>query len=184
VRFLLRLVARHTGLAVALAVGSPSRERAGEMVGVLAVVQAAPKSTGILLDWETRHGPGEPIVVEGQGRERRQLRQLQRDRAVELIIIEAPAQQQRPHATPSNERERARARERERERKRRGGGESARERESEGERRGVSAPPPCNHPSHTTRHHAAMRLTRWRAPSTPPAAMVSCRRVPPADNCC
>jgi hypothetical protein len=34
VRFLLRLVARHAGLAVALAVGSTSRERAGESVGV------------------------------------------------------------------------------------------------------------------------------------------------------
>ena len=70
-RFLLRLVARHTGLAVALAVGSTSRERAGEAVGERVEVQAAVAS--VLLERKTRYGPSE------------------------LIGVEVPAQQQRAH---------------------------------------------------------------------------------------
>jgi hypothetical protein len=62
VRFLLRLVACHTELAVALAVGSTSRERAGESVGARVGVQAA--VAGVLLERKTRYSPGEMIGVE------------------------------------------------------------------------------------------------------------------------
>jgi hypothetical protein len=62
-RLLLHLfVARHPGLAVVLAVGSSGRERAGEVVSLPVIVQAA--CTGVLLEREARHGPGEMIVVE------------------------------------------------------------------------------------------------------------------------
>jgi hypothetical protein len=68
-RLLLRLfVARHPGLAFVLAVGSPSRERAGEVVGVPVVVQHA--CAGVLLEWEARHGPGKMIVAEAPAQHR------------------------------------------------------------------------------------------------------------------
>jgi hypothetical protein len=84
-RLLLRLfVARHPGLALVLAVGSSGRERAGEVVGVLVVQQA---STGVLLEREARHGPGEMIAVEPPahhreregGREKRERERKKRD---------------------------------------------------------------------------------------------------------
>jgi hypothetical protein len=72
---LLRLLAAdHPGLAVALAVGSPGRERAGEVV----VVQAAALATSELLERGARHRPGEMVVVEAPAQHRERKRERKR----------------------------------------------------------------------------------------------------------